>query len=61
MDPNAALATALDITADIEDRGDAAAALIGWLQMGGSTPRLTTRECARRAAANVLAEAWNAR
>lgn len=61
MDPNTTLATVLDIDADLEDRADAAAHLIHWLQMGGHAPRLTTRECARRAAANVLAEAWSAR
>ena len=73
MDPNAAWQTITDNEADIEDRANAAAALMSWLDDGGFFPDITTGrhdmgratkatpDSVRRNCADVLAEAWNAR
>ena len=75
MDPTTAYDTMTNEALDLEERADAAAALVGWLNHGGVLPNSYTarnldndhdinraqRTNARAKAATVLAEAWNQR
>ena len=76
MDPTAAWLTITDYRADLEERADAAAALVSWIDTGGFLPvDINMREWYAQEVdvppiaqthvysycAEVLAEAWRAR
>jgi hypothetical protein len=62
MDPNAAWQTITDRSNDLDDRADAAAGLMSWLDHGGFVPDGAADAAqAWNVAALVVAEAWRAR
>lgn len=61
MDPTAAWNTLNTESLDLEERADAAAALVGWLKSGGYPPAGLPVDAVIALCALKLAEAWESR